>query len=149
MSIDCYCDYDPPEVYSSRIVRGRKLYSCYECGKPIAIGETHEYVFAVWGGYPGSPRTCMSCVGIRNFVKTNIPCFCWGHGNLIEDCRNTIEAAYDAARDEVQGLAFGFGRLLVKAKRARAHDDRTPAQRLMGEPIRERSALWAKKREEA
>ena len=32
---------------------------------------------------------------------------------------------------------------------ARAQDDRTPAQQLMGEPIRERSALWAKKREEA
>ncbi len=28
-------------------------------------------------------------------------------------------------------------------------DDRTPAQRLMGEPIPARSALWAKKREEA
>lgn len=120
MSIDCSCDYDAPSVYRSDVVRARKPYHCYECGKDIAVGEQHEYVFAVWSGDVGSPRTCLSCVEIRNFVKINIPCFCWGHGNLIEDCRNAIDAAYDAARNEVQGLAFGFGRLLVKAKRARA-----------------------------
>lgn len=71
-------------------------------------------------GYPYQPHTCLHCVGIRKFVATNIPCFCWAHGNLLDDCRNIIEAAYDQAADEVRGLAFGFGRLIVKAKRARS-----------------------------
>lgn len=117
--IDCYCDYDPADVYRAKLVRGRKPYRCEECGHRITVGEKHEYVFGVWDGEPRHFRTCSHCLGIRQFVKNNIPCFCWAHGNLIDDARGAIEYAYDRARDEVRGLAFGFGRLLVKAKRAR------------------------------
>lgn len=120
MAIDCYCDYDPPEVYSSRIVRARKEYRCYECHKPIRVGERHEYAFGVTDGYTYQPRTCMSCVGIRQFVSINIPCFCWAHGNLLDDARDIVRAAYDEAPDEVRGLAFGLGRLMVAARRERA-----------------------------
>lgn len=120
MSLDCHCDYESPDVYSSRNVRARKEYRCYECDAPIAIGELHEYAFGVSCGYTYQPRTCLRCVEIRRFVTVNIPCFCWGHGNLIDDCRSIIEEAYHQAPDEVRGLAFGFGRLLVKARRARA-----------------------------
>lgn len=31
MALDCYCDYDPPEVYSSRIVSARKPYRFWTC----------------------------------------------------------------------------------------------------------------------
>jgi len=117
--IDCYCDYESPDVYSSRMVKARKEYRCYECDKKIAVGETHEYAFGVHDGYSYQPRTCSHCVGIRRFVSINIPCFCWSHGNLVDDAKNIITAAYEQAPDEVRGLAFGFGRLLVKAKRAR------------------------------
>lgn len=120
MALDCYCDYDAPEVYSSRMVTARKQYSCYECGAAIKPGERYEYAFGVQDGYPYQPHTCLHCVGIRKFVATNIPCFCWAHGNLLDDCRDIIRAAYEQAADEVRGLAFGFGRLMVKAKRARA-----------------------------
>ena len=118
--IDCYCDYDPPQVYSSRVVKARKEYRCYECHARIRVGDKHEYAFGVYDGYAYQPRTCMHCVDIRQFVVNNIPCFCWGHGNLIDDCRDIIQAAYEQAPDEVRGVAFGFGRLLVKGRRARA-----------------------------
>lgn len=120
MTLDCYCDYDAPEVYSSRIVHGRKDYNCWECGKSIIKGEQHEYAFGVADGATYQPRTCMSCVGIRQFVSINIPCFCWAHGNLIEDAKNIVRAAYEEAPDEVRGVAFGLGRLLVSARRERA-----------------------------
>lgn len=119
MSIDCYCDYDPADVYSARVVKARKHYRCDECAGRINPGASYEYTFGVWGGATAAYRTCMSCVGIRRFVKINIPCFCWAHGNLIEDCRDTIDMAYDQAADEVRGLRFGFGRMLVAARRQR------------------------------
>lgn len=120
MSFDCFCDYDPPEVYSSRFVRARKEYRCYECRKLIRVGERHEYAFGVLDGWTYQPRTCMGCVGIRQFVSINIPCFCWAHGNILDDARSAVQQAYEVAPDEVKGLAFGLGRLMVKAKRERA-----------------------------
>lgn len=117
--MDCYCDYDSPQVYSSRKVRARKDYRCYECSAPIKAGDLHEYVFGVSDGYTYQPRTCLSCVGIRQFVAINIPCFCWVHGNVLDDAKSAIEQAYQVAPDEVRGLYFGFGRLLVKARQAR------------------------------
>lgn len=118
--IDCYCDYVPVDVHRARKVRARKPYRCEECGKRIAVGEVHEYVFAVYDGDPSQFRTCAHCLDIRQFVQNNIPCFCWAYGNLIDDAREAIDAAYWRAKEEVRGLAFGFGRLLVKSKRARA-----------------------------
>lgn len=118
--LDCYCDYDSPRVYSNKIVRAKKEYRCEECNKPIRIGERYEYAFGVIDDYAYQPHTCLGCVGIRNFMTINIPCFCWAHGNLIEDAKNTVEAAYHEAPDEVKGLAFGLGRRLVAMKRARA-----------------------------
>jgi hypothetical protein len=100
------------------MVRARKPHTCEECGRRINIGERYEYVFGVYDG-AFIAHTCSHCVGIRQFVQINIPCFCWAHGNLIDDCRNIIQAAYEQAPDEVKGLAFGFGRLLVKARRER------------------------------
>lgn len=119
MALECYCDYESPDVYSSRLVCARKPYRCDECDGPIFIGERYEYAFGVQDGYPYQPHTCLDCVGIRKFIQANIPCWCWAHGNMLEDARKIIEAAYSEARDEVKGLAFGFGRLLVKARRNR------------------------------
>ena len=91
--MSCYCDYDPPQIHRSKTVRARKEYRCCECDKKIAAGESHEYVFAVSDGYTYQPRTCSHCVGIRRFVAINIPCFCWAHGNLIEDAKEAISEA--------------------------------------------------------
>lgn len=120
MSIDCYCDYDAPSVFSSRMVKARKQHRCDECRRRISVGERYSYVFGVWDGYPDSFHVCAHCEEIRNFVSISVPCFCWAYGNMLSDAREAIEEAYFRAGDEVRGLAFGFGRLLVKAKRARS-----------------------------
>ena len=120
MAIDCYCDYDPASVYDVRTVRARKTYHCAECPNIIKVGESYEYTFGVWDGDYGTFRTCQDCVDRRQWVKNNVPCFCWAHGNLREDILSAIEYAYDRARDEVRGLSFGYRRLLVKQRMARA-----------------------------
>lgn len=120
MIYDCSCDYDPPTVHSAKTVTARKEHRCEECSRTIRVGERYLYAFGVWDGYPSSTYTCSHCHEIQRWVSTNLPCFCWYSGTMISDAREAIQEAYFRARDEVQGLAFGFGRLLVKAKRARA-----------------------------
>lgn len=120
MSYDCYCDYDAPSVFSSKTVAARKPHRCDECPRVIQPGERYLYSFGVWDGYPSSHYTCSDCREIQRFVTGNLPCFCWESGNLIEGAKEAISEAYSRARDEVQGVAFGFGRLLVKARRARS-----------------------------
>lgn len=114
---NCYCDYDLPEVWRSSVVKARKEYRCEECAYRIKPGEKYEYVWGIWEGCQGSFRTCAHCLELRRWVKNSLPCFCWAHGNLLDDCRNAIEDAYDRARDEVRGLRFGYLRLRVKHKR--------------------------------
>lgn len=113
MSIDCYCDYDPPEFHSSRIVKAaRREHKCEECCKPIKIGERYEYVFGMWDGYLSEFKTCARCLDIRQWVKNNVPCFCWAHGNMLGDAKETVEEAAWRAPEETIGLRFGFNRLL-------------------------------------
>ena len=115
----CYCDYDMPTVYSRGLPKARKAYRCDECNAPIAPGDTYEYVFGVWDGYPGSHRTCMKCVNLRQWVQNNIPCTCWAHGNLIDDLTASIEDARSRAPEETRGVWFGYlRRLLPIARRA-------------------------------
>ena len=112
MSIDCFCDYDSPEVYRSNMRKARKQYHCYECSAKILPGDVHEYHFGVMYGDSYDGRTCAKCVEIRNCVTGNIPCFCWAHGNMIEDAREAINEACYRAPDETVGLRFGFLRRL-------------------------------------
>lgn len=124
MSLDCYCDYDPPSVFSDKIVKARKPHRCDECCREIRTGEQYLYAFGVWDGYASSWHTCSHCREIQKFVSINIPCFCWTYGNMLEDAEEAISEAYYRAADEVRGLRFGFGRLLVKAKHAKASANR-------------------------
>lgn len=108
MSLDCFCDYDPADVYSSRIQMARKDYHCAECGSGIKAGERYEYVFGVWDGINSTFRTCERCYDLRMWVKNNVPCFCWAHGSMLNDARDAVEAAADRAPQETVGLRFGF-----------------------------------------
>lgn len=119
MSFDCYCDFDAPSVFRSKLVQARKAHRCYECSRPIRVGERYSYVFGVWDGSASSFHICSHCRDIRKFVQGNIPCFCWEYGNMLDDAKAAVEEAYFRAREEVVGVAFGLGRLLVKARRFR------------------------------
>lgn len=119
MAWDCYCDYEPCAVYSARDVTARKPHRCYECERPIEAGERYRYTFSVYDGYASSIHTCSHCRDIQQWVANNIPCFCWMHGSMLDDAKEAIREAYYRAGNEVRGLFFGFGRLLVKAQRDR------------------------------
>ena len=108
MSYDCVCDYDPAEFYSATIRRARKQYKCEECCGIILPGDQYEYVVGRWDGYLDQYKTCSRCVDLRTWVKNNIPCVCWAHGNLHEDLRESVEEAACRAPDETVGIRFGF-----------------------------------------
>lgn len=115
---DCFCDYDPPAFCRIKVVQARKEHKCFECCRIIMPGEAYEAVFGVWDGMSGTFKTCSHCLDIRRFVENSVPCFCWAHGNVLEDARDAIADAYFRARNEVKGLAFGYGRLVIAGRRA-------------------------------
>jgi hypothetical protein len=121
MSYDCACDYDAPEFYHREIRRARKPHKCAECSGPIPVGQQYEYVRGKWEGYVDNFKTCERCVDLRTWVKNNVPCLCWAHGNTIEDCQEAVFEAAHRAPQETVGLRFGFLRrkvLIDKYKQA-------------------------------
>ena len=115
---DCYCDYDPPTFFEQRMVKkARKQHHCSECSGHIAAGESYEYTAGLWDGYFDTFHICERCYNIRTWVKNNVPCFCYGFGNLNEDCFNAVDDAYDRAGKEVVGLKFGLLRRFAQRDR--------------------------------
>lgn len=131
MSYDCTCDYDAPSFYTRTTPSARKSHKCEECAGYISPGEKYERVAGLWEGYFNEFKTCMRCVDLRIWVKNNVPCLCWAHGNMIEDCREAVEEASYRAPEETVGLRFGFLRrkvMLDRSKPQGKNDDRTPAR---------------------
>lgn len=120
MSAACYCDYDGdgPEFYHRREVKARRRHGCVECGCTIEKGEAYEVTTGKWEGEVSNIKTCLRCLKLRKWVKAHVPCFCWSHQNLREDCRETIEAY----RHECPGLWFGWARQDVAIARRAAAD---------------------------
>ena len=112
---ECYCDYDPAEFYHSEKRKARKQHKCDECDGVIQSGERYEHVRAKWEGDVGTYDTCARCLDLREFIMAHVPCVCWAHGNMIEDC---IEAAQELAH-ETDGLLFGAYRRKVLIERAK------------------------------
>ncbi len=131
MSVDCFCDYDPPSVYRAKLARARKTHRCDECGGAIAPGELYENVFGVWAGDASTVRTCERCYDLRVWTKNNVPCLCIMHGDMDEMIRGAVEDACLRAHEETAGLRFGLARRLhardLHNGRAR-RKPRTPSQ---------------------
>lgn len=90
--MECYCDYD--YTYDAYVVsthKARKPNKCYECHHPIRPGERYERVFTLYDGRVQIARTCTRCLNLREWVQAHVPCFCWAHGNMIEDAISTAE----------------------------------------------------------
>lgn len=118
MSAACFCDYDPAEFYSATTPTARKAHRCDECGHAISQGESYERVGAKWDGSLTVFKTCARCTALRQHLKVHAPCFCWAHGNLLDDARETWQhIERDAAGS---GLMFELGRMAVAIKRAPA-----------------------------
>lgn len=108
MSDYCFCDFDSPEFYDKYQPTARKRHKCCECGGDIMPGEKYEYVSGKWDGQFDTFKTCERCCDLRIWVKNNVPCHCFVHGNQDEQNENAIDEAYGRAKDEVRGLMFGY-----------------------------------------
>ncbi len=113
MSLDCYCDYDTPEFYRKAIRTARKPHKCEECAGLILPKEQYEYVSGMYDGHIFIAKTCSRCVDLRTWVKNNLPCVCWAHGNLHDDLSENVREATYRASEETAGLRFGFLRRMV------------------------------------
>ena len=114
---ECYCDYDgpAPSVYRKAVHTARTQHKCYECGRKIQPGERYENCFAVYDGAAVTSPTCSYCLDLRECVNAHVPCLCWSHGNIREEC---IETAQEYAH-EAPGLLFGAYRREVRIVNAR------------------------------
>ena len=118
MSYDCYCDYDPPEWMSQRIVKAaRKPHKCYECSAPIFAGEPYEYTSGKWDGSTSFFHICIRCVELRQWATISVPCFCWGFGSLHDDVREMVRSV---VRDTPPGFFMEYGRRMVKIRQEAA-----------------------------
>lgn len=109
----CGCDYEQPEFYRAVIRKARKARRCGECGSSIKPGEQYEAVAGKWEGEFSTFATCSSCLSLRAYTVDNVPCACWAHGNMLEDCGESIkEFAY-----ELPGMLFGYYRKLIAVQR--------------------------------
>lgn len=109
----CYCDEVPASVYVKTIRKARKQHLCHECAGTIMAGERYEHVFGVWEGVAETYDTCCRCLDLREYTKSNVPCLCWNHQNMIEEC---IEALREYSH-ELPGLLFAGLRKLALIKR--------------------------------
>lgn len=114
MSAECFCAYDQPAFYSARTVTAGKQHKCSECFRAIQPGERYEYAVGKWDGHFDCFKTCCRCLDLKQYVKAHVPCFCWAHGNIIDDCYDTA----DNYAHEAPGLKFGYWRRCVAILRA-------------------------------
>lgn len=92
MSESCYCDYgEQASVYQKKLVCARKAHRCYECPGIIAKGDTHECVRSLYEGRWSIARTCPRCLDVRQYMEAHAPCFCWMHGSMLDDARETLK----------------------------------------------------------
>ena len=118
MTFVCECDGEPATIYNASRHKARKAYRCDECGTPISGGELYERAEMLYDGQWSSCMTCSDCLSIRDWVRGNIPCFCFLHGSMLDDAERTVREAAAYAPDETVGLRFGFlRRKLVADKR--------------------------------
>ena len=114
MNCDCDCD-QPAAVYRARIQRAKKAHTCCECRGPIAPSDSHEYVFGVWDGDPGSFRTCSHCLELRAWVTEADcrPC----HNELVENACAELRNMNGPWTPEVRQRWWRGARLWVLADR--------------------------------
>ena len=116
--MSCDCDCDQPAVYRARVQRARNAHTCCECRGPIATGDSHEYVFGVWDGDPGSFRTCGHCLELRAWVTEVADCKpC--HSELIESASEELRNMTGLGAANVRQQWWRGARLCIQAQRRR------------------------------
>ena len=73
--MECSCNIgveadEIPELFSHKIRKAKKKYSCVECHSTILPGQEYEAMTGKWFGKFETYRTCKDCVSVRkNFFK--------------------------------------------------------------------------------
>jgi hypothetical protein len=111
--MSCSCDWEPARFYDAKIRTSRKTHRCEECHGEIRPGEKYEHVSGCWDYGVSTFKTCERCVDLRIWVRNNVPCLCWMHGDADQSLRDAVQDAYYRARDEVKGLWFGLQRRFI------------------------------------
>ena len=109
----CYCDGEAPSFYREEMRKARKEHRCSECGSIIANYEKYMLCAGSWDGEFHTFKTCSRCLALSDYIKSNIPCFCW---TLMDLREQALEVAREYAH-ELPGLLFGAYRLEVKIRR--------------------------------
>lgn len=87
----CYCDDgERPSLYHAQRVKARLRHKCYECFGPIMPGEVYEVVSSLFDGAFSLTKTCPRCLSVRDYMEAHAPCFCWLHGSMLEDAKDTL-----------------------------------------------------------
>ena len=84
--MDCYCDFDGPEVFTEKIRTARKAHRCCECHESIEPGESYEWVKGLWDGQWFTFKTCQCCQEDRQ--RMSDADVCWTYGGLQEEWEN-------------------------------------------------------------
>lgn len=117
--MDCYCDYEPAKFLTERRVKAaRKAHQCCECYRKIQPGEPYTETAGLWD-YFQTFKTCQDCQRLRDYLTISFTCYCWAYGDQFEDLRDFLDSAHRKAGDEIAGVRFRVGRLMVQRKRAR------------------------------
>lgn len=124
----CFCDSQPPEFSRRTQPRARRQHKCTECDRAILPGETYERTVGRWDGEFCVFVTCEHCYDARQFMVNSLPCFCWSHGSLHEEIRETLREVRWHVGEEVAGLAFAVGRIEVRRRRLVASRRNPPSQ---------------------
>lgn len=114
MSAECFCDYDAPAFYATHKLTASKQHKCDECFRAIQPGEQYEYAVGKWNGDFDRFKTCSRCLALKEYVQAYVPCLCWAHGNIIDDCYDAV----DNYAHEAPGLKFGYWRRRIAILRA-------------------------------
>ena len=112
---ECYCDYEPPTVYSRTSPVARVQHKCNECRGHIKPGEKYTKVWGIWDGDQSTYKRCPDCQALLDYVEAHLPCFCWYNDFLLENAIEEIREALYA--EQVPGMWMEFGRLYVKCRR--------------------------------
>lgn len=62
-------DLEEPDFMTREKRKARKQHKCSECRCSIFPGETYEYIFGIWGGYPQQYKNCEICIWTRKALN--------------------------------------------------------------------------------
>ena len=98
--MECYCDFDEPEVFEEKFRVARKAYKCCECHEPILPGERYLWTKGLWDGDWRVFHTCECCEEDRKQLES--AGMCWTYGGLQEEWGQL----YDGSPKMLKGIAI-------------------------------------------